>query len=169
MYNIKERAVIAAYRKGYVMSMEKAKQFLKGYRDNEEAMKILKQFPEPKTDEEAISCFVEAAGKIGLQITEEEMAEAARELKEERKTKTDASIDDMRTLDVDDLEDVAGGIYHIAGGERVYGGCIGDFTDDDCLAADACEKAFNFYYDCKYKFHAEGGEHNCYLKEVNFW
>ena len=57
------------------MSKEKAKQFLTEYRDNEEAMKILKQFPEPKTDEEAISCFVEAAGKIGLQITEEEMAE----------------------------------------------------------------------------------------------
>ena len=137
--------------------------------NREEAMKILKQFPEPKTDEEAISCFVEAAGKIGLQITEEEMAEAARELKEERKKKTDASIDDMRTLDIGDLEDVAGGIYYIAGGERVYGGCIGDFTDFDCFAADACPKIHNLYYDCKYKYHAEGGEHNCFLKEVNFW
>ena len=151
------------------MSKEKAKQFVKEYRDNEEAVKIMKQFPEPKTDEEAISCFVEVAGKIGLQITEEEMAEAARELKEERKTKTDASTHDIKELDIDDLEDVAGGIYYIDGGERVYGGCCGDFTDDDCFAADACPEIHNLYYDCKYKYHAEGDEYYCFLKDVNFW
>ena len=160
--------VIAAYRKGYVMSKEKAKQFLKEYRDNEEAMKILKQFPEPKTDEEAISCFVEAAGKIGLQITEEEMAEAARELKEERKAKTDASIDDMRTLDIGDLEDVAGGIYYLSPyGERIYAGCYGDFTDDNCFNTDACNKVNIYYYDCKYTFHPEGDEYNCTWNEAN--
>ena len=65
--------------------------------------------------------------------------------------------------------EAAGGIYYIASGERVYGGCIGDFTDFDCFAADACPKIHNLYYDCKYKYHAEGGEHNCFLKEVNFW
>ena len=104
------------------MSKEKAKQFLKEYRDNEEAMKILKQFPK----------------------------EAEGELVE------------------NDLEDVAGGIYYLSPyGERIYAGCYGDFTDDNCFNTDACNKVNIYYYDCKYTFHPEGDEYNCTWNEAN--
>ena len=54
------------------MAVDKAKQFLKEYRSNEEAVKILEQAPQPKSEDEAIARLVETAGKLGTRNTEEE-------------------------------------------------------------------------------------------------
>ena len=40
-------------------------------------MKILKQYPKPKTRDEALGYILETAGKLGIQITDEEMADIA--------------------------------------------------------------------------------------------
>ena len=143
------------------MSVEKAKQFLKEYRNNKEAMKIMKQFSEPKSSDEAIAQFVETAGKLGTRITKEDMAKAIRELTEEMKAKTDAAADDLQAMDDDDLEEAAGGVYFINPSNRRQGGCAHEFTEEECFWHDACETANVRYYDCEGKWHPNRGEYDC--------
>ena len=155
------------------MSVEKAKQFLKEYRNNKEAMKIMKQFSEPKSSDEAIAQFVETAGKLGTRITAEDMAKAVRELKEELKAKTDAAADDLQAMDDDSLEEVAGGAYYYvsngeSGRKRKYN-CYEDYKEGEtCALTDACRYAQIRYYDCsgEGKFYAEGKENGCKLYDI---
>ena len=148
------------------MSKENAIKFLKEYRDNEEAVKILKQYPEPKTLDEAITQVFETAGKLGIQITKEEMMEALQELKEERKAKTDAATNDLQSLDDDDLEDVAGGVYYYNSNNfnKRSEGCYEDFTDTECFNNDACKYDMIMYYDCPDLYYKEGDEYGCFLR-----
>ena len=152
------------------MSVDKAKQFLKEYRSNEEAVKILEQAPQPKSEDEAIARLVETAGKLGTRITEEDMAKAVRELKEELKAKTDAAADDLQAMDDDDLEEAAGGFYYyIAGRKRNYNTCFEDYkAGETCAFEDACKYAQVRYYGCsgEGQFYAEGKENGCILYDI---
>ena len=146
------------------MSVEKAKQFLKEYRNNKEAVKIMKQFSEPKSSDEAIAQFVETAGKLGTRITKEDMAKAIRELTEEMKAKTDAAADDLQAMDDDDLEEAAGGggfYYYVGGRKRNYNTCYEDYkAGETCAFEEACRYAQVRYNGCsgERKFYAEGKE-----------
>ena len=91
------------------MSKENAVKFLREYRSNAEAKKLLEQSPKPGSEEELISLIVEAAGKLGVRFTEKEAAEANRELLEEQKARTDALSSDLQALDDDEVSQVAGG------------------------------------------------------------
>ena len=153
------------------MSVEKAKQFLKEYRNNKEAVKIMKQFSEPKSSDEAIAQFVETAGKLGTRITKEDMAKAIRELTEEMKAKTDAAADDLQAMDDDDLEEAAGGgfYYYGAGRTRNYNTCFEDYkAGETCFLEDACKYAQVRYYGCsgEGQFYAEGKENCCKLYDI---
>ena len=154
------------------MSVEKAKQFLKEYRNNKEAVKIMKQFSEPKSSDEAIAQFVETAGKLGTQITKEDMAKAIRELMEEMKAKTDAVADDLQAMDDDDLEEAAGGggfYYYVGGRKRNYNTCFEEYkAGETCAFEDACRYAQVRYYGCsgEGKFYAEGAENGCKLYDI---
>ena len=124
------------------MSVEKAKQFLKEYRNNKEAVKIMKQFSEPKSSDEAIAQFVETAGKLGTRITAEDMAKAIRELTEEMKAKTDAAAEDLTALEDDDLGKAAGGRVEIgADCEKLHEEGWENFWA--CLLNDRCCKTWN--------------------------
>ena len=152
------------------MSKENAKEFLKEYRNNEEAMKILAQFPQPKSPDEAIAQLIETAGKLGIRITEEDMAKAGQELKEELKAKTDAAADDLQALDDDDLAETAGGVYYFAdpknGARKKEYDCFKDFTDTSCTFADACWAFTICYYDCPEKYHKKDAEQDCFIDLV---
>ena len=154
------------------MSVEKAKQFLKEYRNNKEAVKIMKQFSEPKSSDEAIAQFVETAGKLGTRITAEDMAKAIRELTEEMKAKTDAAADDLQAMDDDDLEEAAGGggfYYYVGGRKRNYNTCFEDYkAGETCAFEDACKYAQVRYYGCsgEGQFYAEGAENGCTLYDI---
>ena len=91
------------------MSKKNAKEFLKGYRNNQEAMKMMAQAPKPASEDEQIALIVETAGKLGIQFTREEMADAVREFEEEQRTRTDTLSSDLETIDDEELKQVAGG------------------------------------------------------------
>lgn len=149
------------------MSKETAIQFLKNYRNDEEAMKLLAQYPQPQSAEEAIPQLLETAGKLGIQITEEELAEAIQELKDEQKAKTDAATEDMQALDDSDLDDVAGGKLHYYDWDGVrQNRCHTDFTDENCKINDACWSVFTVYYDCTGKYFKEEEKYDCWLNEL---
>ena len=128
------------------MSKENAKQFLNEFRNNKEAMELLKGYPKAKTHDESIRQIAEVAGKMGIQVTVEEMSEASNELREERKAQTDDSVNKMQKLNDTDLENVDGGFYYIKRKTgttkvefiKVYDSCLNDFEDTDCLRNDAC-------------------------------
>ena len=154
------------------MSIEKAKQFLKEYKYNEEIAKILEQYPKPRSSDEATAQLIEAVGKLGIGITEEDIAKAVQELKEEQKAKTDAAADDLQALDDDDLEEAAGGVYYYVNGEngrkRIYA-CFEDHVEGEtCSLEDACKYAQVRYYDCngEGKFYKEGEEKGCTLYDI---
>lgn len=154
------------------MSVEKAKEFLRECRRNEEAVRILEQLPRPKSQDEAIAQLVEAAGRIGIQITAEDVAEAVRELEQELRARTDAAADGLQAIDDDSLEEAAGGIYYftttdsndVAERKRVFK-CFKDFTDTSCLNEDACKYVSIRYYDCDKVYYEKGEEYDCYYAE----
>ena len=116
------------------MSKENAKQFLNEFRNNKEAMELLKGYPKAKTHDESIRQIAEVAGKMGIQVTVEE-----------RKAQTDDSVNKMQKLNDTDLENVDGGFYYIKRKTgttkvefiKVYDSCLNDFEDTDCLRNDA--------------------------------
>ena len=146
------------------MSKENAKQFLNEFRNNKEAMELLKGYPKAKTQDESIRQIAEVAGKMGIQVTVEEMSEAANELRAERKAQTDASVNKMQKLNDTDLKNVDGGFYYVLtkdDGKRIYNKCIGDFTDTNCAVLDACNALTRYYYDCSGEMFADDGENHC--------
>ena len=148
------------------MSKENAKQFLSEYKNNKEATDLLKEYPKAKTLDESIHNLAEVAGKMGIQVTVEEMSEAANELCAERKAQTDASVNKMQKLNDTDLENVDGGFYYVLtkdDGKRIYNKCIGDFTDTNCAFLDACNALTRYYYDCSGEMFADDGENHCSL------
>ena len=145
------------------MSKENAKKFLNEYVNNKEAIELLKEYPKANTLDESIHNLAEVARKLGVQITVEEMSEAANELKKERKAQTDASVGKMKELNETDLEDVNGGFYYIKdhSEKKVYDSCSGDFTDTDCWINDACNASVEYDYGCTGEMFADGAEHDC--------
>ena len=140
-------------------------------------MKILKQYPKAKTRDEALGYILETAGKLGIRITDEEMAEADQELMEELKAKADAVTKDMQALDDDDLEEVAGGVHWFDHGIYTEG-CRFDFTDDDCYLLDACDWASEVYYGCDGSYYSGYNapcskdywdKHFCNIRAANGW
>ena len=155
------------------MSVEKAKEFLKEYRNNEEAVKFLEQLPEPKSPEELIAQLIETAGKLGTTITEDDMVKAVQELTDELKAKTDAVTDDLQAMDDDDLDEAAGGgggfYYYVGGRKRNYNTCYEDYkAGETCFLEDACKYAQVRYYGCsgEGQFYAEGKENGCKLYDI---
>jgi len=150
------------------MSKEIAKQFLCEYSDNEEAMNLLNEYPQPKSQGEAIAQLAEVAMKMGKKITAEELTEAIHALRKEQKTRTDAAASEMEALEDDDLEDVAGGIYTITNadtGERKYE-CYHE-SNITCKLQDACSLFNNVYYDCQGDYYKEGEEFSCEFQQ--YW
>jgi hypothetical protein len=152
------------------MSKENAKQFLSEYKNNKEATDLLKEYPKAKTADEFIRQIADVAGKLGVQITAEEMLEAANELKKEREAQTDASVKKVQKLNDTDLENVDGGFYYLKSDStettylkdsKVYNACRNDFEDTDCWINDACNASVEYYYGCTGEMFADGAENDC--------
>jgi hypothetical protein len=160
------------------MSRENVKAFLKEYKQNEAAMKLLKEYPTPETPEEAVRQVCEVAGKLGITSTPEEMMEVQKELMAEQKARTDASAEALGKLDDSALDDVNGGFYYyttkgVRSGSKTVTKyqknhkCCYDFTDDDCLREDACDFANVTYYGCDGRYFKEGDENSCVMAEIS--
>jgi len=129
------------------LSKESALQFLNTLGTNERAKELLNNRKKPENFEEQAKIYSETAAELGEQITPEDFMQATQELEARIKKKTEAAASDLVALEDDQVEDIAGGVYHYRDGEKVTG-CRYDFVDTDCWREDACELLQVNYNDC---------------------
>ena len=129
------------------MSKESALQFLNTLGTNEHVLELLKTKKKPESIEEQANIYSEIASELGEQIAPEDFTQAIQDLEKRIKQKTEAAASDLVALEDDQVEDIAGGVYHYRDGETVTG-CRYDFVDTDCWLQDACELLQVNYNDC---------------------
>ena len=129
------------------MSKESALKFLNTLGKNERVLELLKAKKKPESIEEKAKIYSEAAAELGEQIAPEDFIQMTKELEERIKQKTEAAASDLVALEDDQVEDIAGGVYHYRDGEKVTG-CRYDYVDTDCWLQDACELVQVNYNDC---------------------
>jgi len=140
------------------MSKESAKQFLTDFREKTPDAELKKKIMDAGSEEECLHLFAETAVSMGYDVSEPELREAMDALDAERRAKTVTAVEDMQSLEDDDLKDVAGGVYYITqkcsnGFENeTEQGCRFDFTDENCRLQDACESFYIDYYGCTEKY-----------------
>lgn len=118
------------------MSKESAVKFLRGLRTNEKAKELLQGREKPKSKEDVIKAYVEVAAELGERISAEDLAAAMEALEAEIHQKTEAAASEMKELNDDEVDNVAGG-------EK---GCVNDY-EGWCWLNDMCY-AVNNRYDC---------------------
>ena len=129
------------------MSKESALKFLNTLSKNERVLELLKAKKKPESIEEKAKIYSETAAELGEQIAPEDFIQMTKELEERIKQKTEAAVSDLVALEDDQVEDIAGGVYHYREGEKVTGCCY-DFVDTDCWWEDACELLHVTYNAC---------------------
>ena len=129
------------------MSKESALQFLNTLGKNERVLELLKTKKKPESIEEKAKIYSETAAELGEQIAPEDFIQMTKELEERIKQKTEAAASDLVALEDDQVEDIAGGVYHYREGEKVTGCCY-DFVDTDCWWEDACDLFHVNYIGC---------------------
>ena len=129
------------------MSKESALQFLNTLGKNERVLELLKAKKKPESIEEQAKIYSETAAELGEQIAPEDFIQMTKELEERIKQKTEAAASDLVALEDDQVEDIAGGVYHYEEGVKVSG-CRYDFVDTDCWWEDACEVFHTNYNGC---------------------
>lgn len=117
------------------MSKESAVKFLRGLRTNEKAKELLQGREKPKSKEDVIKAYVEVAAELGERISAEDLAAAMEALEAEIHQKTEAAASEMKELNDDDVEKVAGGAEW----------CENDF-EGWCSSNDFCVIFENKYY-----------------------
>lgn len=91
------------------MSKDNARKFLDAMNDKDAREAWNAKVAGVKDDVEALKAAVDIAKEMGYDITKEELTDALSELKSEQKERTQQAVQDVQELDLDDLEDVAGG------------------------------------------------------------
>ena len=163
------------------MSKESAIKFLRELRTNEKAKELLRGRERPKDKEDAIKAYAEVAAELGEDISPEDFAQVLEEIEAEIHQKTETVSSDMKELEDDDLQDVAGGFYRIdidakkkestlralkiSSYEKVYNQCRSDYVDTNCWRSDACSVTVHYYYDCSGKYFANGAENDCIVSQ----
>ena len=122
--------------------MEQAKKFLKMLSDDPQARAILSEGgrAKPDTNEEIIEAYVEAAKKLGFDLTTEEIVEGIREQMKEQAAITAKAEEAVRELDPQELDKVAGG-------KQSFETCADTYTDyENCWYQDGCDRVTNSYH-----------------------
>ena len=91
------------------MTNEKTLEILKEMKADPKAKELFEGMEKPKSPDEAIAAYAQVAEKLGYGITAEDIREAVKQEEAKRKEKTDKVVSDMKELEDDDVEDVAGG------------------------------------------------------------
>ena len=90
--------------------------------------------------EEAISFLIDRAGKLGYQLTREELEKEIKAEAEQRKDRTEEAVSAVERLSDDEVARASGGT-----GEH-YSDCLESFLDwENCWEADGCDKNFQHY------------------------
>ncbi len=91
------------------MSKEIAIRFIEEVRENKRAVELLKSKGTLTDKEELAKLLAEMAAESGKEISEEDFAEALKEIDAAVRQKTDAAAADLEVLADEDLKNVAGG------------------------------------------------------------
>ena len=145
------------------MSAEKTLELLKKLKEDPKAKELLDGLKKPASQEDIISCFAQIAAKLGYAITAEEIREVVNQEEARRKSETEKIASDMKALNDDDVEDVAGGASRYMMCGEWHDGCRYSL-DGFCVVNDAC-MAGNINYlcsgdwsdaDCSVSFYCDG-------------
>lgn len=91
------------------MSKESAIQFLEKVRENESILPSLNNQETSRDKEGMAKQFAEIAAEMGEDISAEDFKEALEEIEAEVRQRTENAVSDMKVLEDDDVEEVAGG------------------------------------------------------------
>ena len=142
------------------MSAEKTLELLKKLKEDPKAKELLDGLKNTASADDVISCYAQIAAKLGYDITAEEIREVVNQEEARRKAQTEKIASDMKALNDDDVEEVAGGgsKYKIQG--KIYEGCA--YTQDGlCVMNDAC-----FNLDIVYACDKDWSDPNCDMAYV---
>ena len=93
--------------------MEEAKKFLQELKTNERGKELLKAKGKPQNAEECAAFYAEAAEALGYHFSAEDIKAAVEDLKREQLARSDAAEKEIRELDPEELDKVAGGMYDV--------------------------------------------------------
>ena len=91
------------------MANEKTLEILKKMKADPKAKELFEGMEKPGSPDEMISAYAQIAEKLGYGITAEDIRETIKQEEAKRKEKTDKVVSDMKELEDDDVENVAGG------------------------------------------------------------
>ena len=122
------------------MSAEKTLELLKKLKEDPKAKELLNGLKKPASADDVITCYAQIAAKLGYDITAEEIREVVNQEEARRKSETEKIASDMKALNDDDVENVAGG-----GG----GWCWSDywcvvFWESPCIGSSEAEHCFKY-------------------------
>ena len=127
--------------------MDKAREFFKALRTDPQIQELLSKKPHPETIAEAYEIYAEIAESMGYSLTTEQIRAAGETLTQEQKTATAQAEETVQQIDMDVLDQVAGGgsisdsckkHHHVA--------CDSTYEDGEwCWFSDACETAISGY------------------------
>ena len=106
--------------------------FLDAIRKDPKAKELIKAMPAPKSDAEAVEGYVRLAKDLGFDLTIDEIKAGLKALEEGQKNESDKVA-----LDVDDLENVAGGANDGCDDTHVPG--------EWCWFTDSCSYIITYY------------------------
>ena len=122
------------------MSAEKTLELLKKLKEDPKAKELLDGLKNTAPADDVITCYAQIAAKLGYAITAEEIREVVNQEEARRKSETEKIASDMKALNDDDVENVAGG-----GG----GWCWSDywcvvFWESPCIGSSEAEDCFKY-------------------------
>ena len=131
------------------MAIEKVKLFMGMIRKNEELQKEIQENIQGKEMDEVIRYYAGLADRLDFDVTEEDLR-AALAGEEKLRARTDAAIEQVEELSLDELEAVAGGMHDK---------CANTYTDrENCILLDGCDMVI-FPYDKYLCLHNDNGAH----------
>ena len=122
------------------MALEKVKELVKAVESNPESREVLQGLVISADKDGIISFLAEAAKRMEIDVTEEDILETIAEKERNQKNKTEEAIADVEKIPDDELGDVAGG------NETEL--CKDTFKHyENCWSNDGCDKNHNMYED----------------------
>ena len=127
---------------------------------NPEGRELLKNAKGTKNPEECAAVLADISARCGIEVSQAEILSMIQAEEAERNRRYEAAKEEITQLSDDDVEDVAGGVYHyiynkFTGASKRVQGCVNDYTDDDCAIRDACDQFYNVYFGCSSRYHQE--------------
>ena len=128
--------------------MSRIERFLEALRTSPEAEEFLKNRPAGGSMEEETAAYAEIAGRLGYEISAEELRAYAEETAASRRGRTEQAANTIRSLSEDEMSEAAGG------GDT----CKSTYKNrENCWRSDGCDNIVNYYdhYVCSWYYYTK--------------